>query len=449
MALDRRRFLSLAAGLTAGAALPTAGTAPAAEVPGALTGPDGAVDWAAVRREFLLDPDWIHLSSFFLVSHPRPVREAIEAYRRQLDANPLWLETLFSPGDDNPRTRVKGALAAYLGASPDEIALTPNTTTGLALVYNGLVIRPDQEIVTTAHDHYVHHESIRRAAEKSGAAVRFVPLYERGAEAAADAIVDRVRRALGPRTRALGITWVHSSTGVKLPITAVAEVVAAANRGRAEADRCLLVVDGVHGFGVEDLDAAGAGADFFAAGTHKWLFGPRGTGVLWGRRDAWPQVRPTVPTFDLSDDLWRAWVDRRPLPPTRAAFVSPGGFVAYEHQFAVADALAFHRALGRGAVAARIRYLNARLREGLAAIPGVTLHTPLDPGLAAGICCFEVAGLAPDAVVTHLARRRIHATSSPYPVSYARLAAGVMNSEGELETAVAAVAEAAAGRGRA
>ncbi len=447
MPINRRRFLStVAAGIGAGALLPFVGRGgdqePVAGAAGAkpLVGADGAVDWEAVRGEFLLEPGWIHLASFFLVSHPRPVREAIERYRRRLDENPLWIEeALFGAGEGNELLRVKRALAGYLGGKPEEVALVPNTTTGLALVYNGLRIRPGQEILTTEHDHYVHHESVRRAAEKAGAEVRFVALYDAGEKASETEAVERLRRAIGPRTRAVGVTWVHSSTGVKLPIAAIAEAVAAANSGRADEDRCLLVVDGVHGFGIEDIDAAKSGADFFCAGTHKWLFAPRGTGLIWGRADAWPHLRQTVPTFDIDEAVWTSWVAREPLPPTRANFVAPGGFVAYEHQFAAVEAVEFHRALGRARIAARIHALNGRFREELGRMPGVTLHTPLDGKLAAGICCFEVAGLAPGAVVERLRERRIHATTSPYAVSYARVAAGIMNTPEEVETTLAAI----------
>jgi selenocysteine lyase/cysteine desulfurase len=232
---------------------------------------------------------------------------------------------------------------------------------------------------------------------------------------------------------------VHSSTGLRLPIRALSEVVKATNARRDEADRCLLIVDGVHGLGVEDVDAARLGADVFVAGTHKWLFAPRGTGLIWARPEAWPEVRPTVPSFDISQELWVAWTERRPLPATRANFVAPGGFVAYEHQFATADAIEFHRALGRANISARIHELNGRFRAGLGGIPGATLHTPQDARLAAGICCFEIAGLAPEAVVARLAERRIHATASPYKVSYARVAAGIMNTPDEVETTLAAI----------
>jgi hypothetical protein len=48
----------------------------------------GTIDWQTVRALFPLAPDWTHLASFLLVSHPRPVAEAIEVFRRKLDADP-------------------------------------------------------------------------------------------------------------------------------------------------------------------------------------------------------------------------------------------------------------------------------------------------------------------------------------------------------------------------
>ncbi len=195
--------------------------------------------------------------------------------------------------------------------------MTSNTTTALAMVYHGLRIRQGQEVLTTEHDHYSHHESIRYAAARSGCGVRYIALFDTPAAARADQIVERIARAITPATRAVGVTWVQSSTGIKLPIAGIAEAVARTNRGRTPADRCLLIVDGVHGFANQDVDIARLGADFFASGGHKWLFAPRGTGFLWGRSDAWPELRPTIPSFDPDtiDTTFGAWGARTELPP--------------------------------------------------------------------------------------------------------------------------------------
>src|SRR6476646_10460280 len=404
--------------------------------PRPITLPNGTADWRAVRELFPLSKDAMHLSTFLFVSQPKPVAEAGEHFRKLIDADTVWIERAASAESaGHPFSVLKRSIAEYVGGTADEICMTPNATQALAMAYHGLRIRRDQEILTTEHDHYSQHESIRFAAERSGCGVRYESLYDDGVKANAAEMVSRLERAITPKTRAVGVTWVHSCTGVKLPIPAVAEAVARANRGRAPADRCLLVVGGTHGFGNQAVDVAKTGADFFATSTHKWLFGPRGTGFLWGRADLWPEMRPTIPTFDPeAPETWAAWMNRQPLPPTKAKFVSPGGFLAFENLLGVKAAVELHRSIGRDHIAARIRDLNAAFRDGAAKIPGVTLHTPSEPDVSGGISCYEVRGLKPDEVVERLNRKNIRTTSSPYKVSYARVGAGIVNFPEEIDT---------------
>src|SRR6266481_9158127 len=119
-------------------------------------------DWKRVRAQFRLSRDYLHFAGFYIASHPAPVRDAIDAYRRALDENPFLVveQGLFESEQQNLQSRVRADAAAYLGGNPDEVALTPNTTTGLGLVYLGLQLKPGQEVLTTAHDHFSHHESI-------------------------------------------------------------------------------------------------------------------------------------------------------------------------------------------------------------------------------------------------------------------------------------------------
>jgi selenocysteine lyase/cysteine desulfurase len=437
MPLDRRTFLARAGATAAATGLATRFPAAASAQGALVSSSTGAVDWTAVRRLFNLSPGWIHLASFYLVSHPKPVRDAIEAYRRKLDENPMYVEdVMFAEGHEHAFDRVKLRVARYLGGKPEEVAIVPNTTTGLALVYNGLRLKPGQEILTTEHDHYSHHESIRLATDKNGASMRRIALHDGAPKASEAEMVERLKQAIRPSTRAVGLTWVHSSTGLRLPIRALADVVKAANAGRDETDRCLLILDGVHGFGCSDVEAASLGCDFFVAGTHKWIFAPRGTGIIWGRADAWPHTRPTIPSFDGLESFDR-WAAGQPLDSnTKAAAVSPGGFFAFEHLFAMDAAFALHEELGRARVASRIAELNGRFRTELASMKKVTLHTPVAAPLAAGIVCFEVEGVTPEHVVERLKARRIVASTSPYAVEYARVAAGVMVSPEEVETTI-------------
>ncbi len=430
--MERRAFL-VRTGLALGAAALGAARrrAAAARAEGASV-PD---DWAAVRDQFELDREQVHLASFFLASHPRPVREVIELHRRGLDRDPHGYFLSQVPQAEGD---VLAAASEYLGVEPADIALTDSTTMGLGLLYGGLALREGQEILTTTHDHYSTDMSLRHAARRSGASLRRVALYRDPAAATAPEIVDAIAGAMTPRTRIVAVTWVHSSSGVKLPLRAIADAIARANAGRDEADRALLCADGVHGLGVDDVTMHDLGCDFFVAGTHKWLHGPRGTGLVWGRPEAWPAAGPVIPTFDWQAyGMWMGVVPQGPIAPGR--LMTPGGFHSFEHRWALAEAFRFHLGLGKSRVAARIHELGRRLKEGLAAMSHVTLRTPMSGDLSAGIVCFEVAGMDPEEVVERLAERRIVGSVTPYATRYARLAPGILNDGPEIEAALSAV----------
>jgi isopenicillin-N epimerase len=416
MKLDRRDFLSR---MTAGAAL--------AVTPS--PGPAASSDWSAVRNEFLLSREHIHLALMLLTSHPRPVREAIERHRRRLDENPAeYFEEKFFTADGETRA----AAARYMGGAAEDIALTDSTTMGLGVLYGGLMLKPGQEVVTTTHDHYATHENLRlRGARAGGLKMRKVALYEEPSVVSEEEATRRLLAAVGAKTRVVAVTWVHSSTGVKLPIRRFASAIEELNRKRAEADRVLFCVDGVHGFGVERESPAELGCDFFSAGCHKWIFGPRGTGVLWGRPAAWKNHSALIASFEKA--TYEAWMKGKVPSAPGGPMATPGGFHSFEHRWALGEAFAFHQRLGRERVTARIHELAKQCKEGLAAMPHVTVRTPMSEGLSAGLVCFEVKGLKAPEVIKRLAARKIVASVTPYATEYARFSPGILNTPEEID----------------
>lgn len=436
MSVNRRDFLTKA-GFSVAGAIAASDARPRPALASAVHANDLG-SWAAVREQFdQLSRDHIHVSSFFLVSHPRMVRDAIESHRRAIEDNPLpYIEhNMFSmPG------RIQTAAAEYLGGRPEEVALVNSTTMGLALVYHGLPLKAGHEVVTTTHDHFVHHESIRLATERAGAAMRKIAVYD-GVDTISDGdIVNRLRKAIAPETRVVGVTWVHSGSGVKLPIRAIADMVAEANTRRAAGDRVLLVVDGVHGLGVEDAAVGGLGADFFIAGTHKWMFGPRGTGIVWAKADDWRMLRMVFPAF--APEPFVAWTTETPLAaPMRAAWMTQGGFHAFEYEWALPAAFDLHKQIGRARIAERIHALNEQCKEGLARMPRVRLRTPRGSHLSAGLICFDIDGKKPEDAVARLLEKRVVASASPYSNNCVRLAPSLLNSPEEIETTLRHVRE--------
>jgi len=432
MGITRRHLLAAPAALAAGSLLPgsllAAATAQTPPLP-------GLSDWEAVRAQFALDPGYLHFASFFIASHPAPVREALDGYRRAIDANPfLFVErAMFEDDAHNLPLQVCTEVAEYLGGRGEDVCLTRSTTEGLALVYHGLPLLPGDEVLTTVHDHYSHHESIRLATSRAGATMRKVTLFEQAHDASVDEIVGNLRAAIRPQTKVVGVTWVHSSTGIRLPIRDIAAMV------RSLPDPPLLVVDGVHGLGAVDDTVATMGADYFCAGTHKWMFAPRGTGLVWANAANWGRLRPLIPNF-TEIESYNAWTeDRPPAGPASAARMMPGGFHAFEHQWAMAAAFRMHKQMQRPRVAARIIAMNDQLKQGLASLPKVKMHTPRAAALSAGLVAFEIEGVSPTDIVKQLLARRIIASTSPYAVSYARLAPSLVNTPDEVDAAVRAI----------
>jgi selenocysteine lyase/cysteine desulfurase len=429
----RKRFLQGAAAAVAAGSLPHA-TASEFFDP---------QSWSSVRAQFALDPRTVNLTTFLLAPHPRPVRDAIRRHARLLDRDAKhYLDEQEATGA--AETAVRVAAAGYLEVGPDELALTDSTTMGLALLYGGLLLPPGSEVVTTRHDFYSTHDSLRLRSLRTGASTRKIRLYGDARTVSVDEVVSAVRSGVNEKTRALAVTWVHSSTGVKLPIRAIADAIGSLNDERPPDRRVLLCVDGVHGFGVEDATPKQLGCDFLVSGCHKWLFGPRGTGVIWGRQEAWPAVTPTIPTFDSR--AFPPWLNGESPPPNgipglpRAVAMTPGGFHSFEHRWALREAFDFRRRIGRVHAARRTHELAAQLKDGLRSIKGVRLITPASAGLSSGLVCFEVSDKDPGDVVKRLYDRwRVVASVTPYSTRYVRLGPSMLNTPQHIEYVLRAV----------
>ena len=431
--LSSRRAV-LGAGLAGGAAAllagcdsddtpsPAATSAPPSAPPtgtgSASAAPDvDPQDWDSVQAQFLLDPALAQFAAFVLSPHTKVLDAAISGYRDELGVD---TEGALIAGFER-EAGVRTAAAAYHGGVAEQYALTDSTTMGLGLMYGGLELGAGDEVLTTTHDFYSTEDSLRLLRRRTGASIQRVTLYDDPAQATVDQMVERLVAGITPRTKVVALTWVHSSTGVRVP---VAEICAALDGlSTVPRNQYVVCVDGVHGFSAVDVDLPDLGCDFLAAGTHKWLFGPRGTGILWGR--SFGPLTEVIPTF--SD------------PASPAGRLTPGGYHSFEHRWAAADAFGFMSAVGRDRLVARTAEQATRLKEGLAGIAGLTLKTPMSPDLSAGIVCFDVAGQRPPDFVFKLREQGVVGSSTPYATSYVRLGPSIATNPEQVDQAIEAV----------
>lgn len=387
---------------------------------------------ANVRNQFVLSPDVINFAGMSMSSHPKPVSRAIRRIRDGLDRDHyLYLKSNLHAAED----AVAAKAAAYFGASSANIALTDGTTCGLTLLYAGLPFKPGQEILTTLHEFSGVLAIFDYLTKRQGVPSRRIALFDRAGNLptiSAHDIVQRLKDAIQPNTRVLALTWVYSNCGVKLPLPQIAAMLRGVNRERAAEDRVLLCIDGVHGFGVEDMTFQEMGCDFFMSGCHKWICGPRGTGIWCGTSDAWEQYHQVAPTSSR-------------VAAGAGRSKSPGGVQCYEHRWALEVAFEFLLDLGKPQIERHIHDLCSELKVELSQMPGITLVTPLAESLSSGLICFDIEGMAAADAVNTLAAQGIITTLSSSNAGYdtdvrhVRLSASIFNTRAEADRVLEAI----------
>jgi isopenicillin-N epimerase len=283
-----------------------------------------------MARYWALDPDVTFLNHGAFGATPWPVLHAQSEWRTRMERDPVaFLDTELERQLDGARER----LAAFLGASPKDLAFVPNATTGVNTVLRSLEFAPADEILTTDHDYNACLNAIRQTADKTGAraVVAKVPFPPRSD----DEVLDAILGAAGPRTRLAVVSHITSPTALIFPIARI--VAALAERGIDT------LVDGAH-TGTVPADLSNLGAAYYTGNAHKWLCSPKGAGFLHVRRDRQAAIRPlitshgaNIPRRDRSRFLlefdWTGTADFTPYLAIPAALdffehLLPGGYWA-------------------------------------------------------------------------------------------------------------------------
>jgi len=241
-----------------------------------------------MRDLFLLDPDVVFLNHGSFGACPQPVFEEYQRFQRELEHEPvefLSLKRRFPELIADVRER----LAAYVGASVDDLILVPNATAAVNAVARSLDLQPGDEIVATTHEYGGNELLWRHTCERRGA--RYVEIETTPATAADDLL-----GAVTQRTRALFVSHISSPTALRFPVETLC--------ARAREAGVLTIVDGAHAPGQIALDLATLGADFYAGNCHKWLCAPKGAGFFYARKHVQPLLEPLAVSWDSVADVW-------------------------------------------------------------------------------------------------------------------------------------------------
>ncbi len=308
----------------------------------------------------------VYLDNAATTHKPQCVLDAERRYYEQQNSNihrgAHYLSRLATEAHEQARETAADFLHA---ASSREIIFTAGCTAGINLVasvlgLSGLVKAGDEILVTTD----AHHSNIvpwQMLSERTGAILRPIPLTE-----ALTFDREAYQRLLGPATRLVAIPYVSNALGI---INPVQEIIADARTNRPDT---LVLIDGAQSTAHMPVDVQALGCDFYAFSGHK-VYGPTGTGVLWGREELLNQLPPWQGGGEMISEVTFAKTTYNGLP-----FKYEAGTPNIAGNIVLAEALRYVRKIGLSAIETHEQELTRRMYNGLESIRGIRILGPRD-----------------------------------------------------------------------
>ena len=367
--LNRRVFINRSMAAMAGAVLAPAwagATAGANELFSPSGVPGGDENWwRMVKSQFSLEEGLIYFNNGSLGPSPEIVIDKTEKFRRILDGFPsryMW------GAWDNEKEEVRKRISGYFGTGSGNIAIIHNTTEGMNLFSRSFGLKPGDEIILADHEHVTGTTPYQYYCESRG--VKLVRPVLPLMPSDPGEITEVYRKSITPRTRLISMVHMTNTNGMILPVREISEL--------ARRKGIFVVVDGAQTAGMFRINLDELGCDCYAASGHKWLFGPKGTGILYARNEVIEKLEPLMLAHQFETKSIRTFEDynTRNLPEV----------------LGLGAAVDFNNLIGQEVKEKRIYELKHYFRQQLESDRSFTIKTPADDRLSAGIQVVEVRG---------------------------------------------------------
>ena len=326
-----------------------------------------ATYWDAVRKLYAVSPSIINLENGYWGIMAESVRLDYLAKSDMVNReSSFYARTQL--GRDSEAARL--AVAAAVGAAPEEVALTRGATEALQLLIGGYnKLQPGDTVLYSDLDYDSMQYAMNWLKERRGVNVVKFSIPEPASRAA---VLQTYQKVLAdhPKAALLLLTHISHRTGLVMP---VAEIAALARSRGVD-----VVLDAAHSWGQIDFKVQDLGVDFIGFNLHKWIGAPLGIGFMY------------VAKSRLAD-IDRAMGDEDWAPTDIRSRVHTGTY-NFASVLALPGALALHQQIGPRAKAMRLRHLRDYWVSRVRGFKGLEILTPDEPGMAAGITSFRLAG---------------------------------------------------------
>lgn len=244
-------------------------------------------DWNRLRADFPVLRRQVHgkplvyLDNANTAQRPEPVLAAMDRYHREYNANVSRAVHTLGTEATAAYEAARDSLAAFINApSRDGVVMTRGTTEGINLVahsWGGANLRPGDAVLVTGMEHHANIVPWQMACERAGATLKVLPVTDAG-----ELDLDALPALLTPEVRLFAFVHVSNALGTVNPARELCAL--ARERG------VLSLVDGSQAAPHLPVDVQAIGCDFYAITGHK-MFGPTGSGALWGAPSCWRRCR--------------------------------------------------------------------------------------------------------------------------------------------------------------
>jgi selenocysteine lyase/cysteine desulfurase len=331
--------------------------------------------WAVIQQSFSVTRGIVNLNNGGVSPSPRIVTEAFVRYTwQQEDATPYTMWQLLEPQSETIRT----GLAEIFGCSAEEIAITRNASESLEILLMGLDLKSGDEIVTSTQDYPRMLTTLKQREMREGLKLTLVKVPV--APQDVNDLATPFARAVTPKTKLILVSHQINLTGQIMPVRKVCEM--------ARARGIETIVDGAHSFGQFFFKRDDLQCDYFGTSLHKWLYAPKGTGMLYVRKEKIPKVWALMASEDKNKNDIRKFEE---IGTHSAAM-----------RLAIGEAVLYHNAIGSQRKEARLRYLSRYWMSKLKNVPRVGFNTSFDPAQSCAIGNFRIEGISPTDIGAYL-----------------------------------------------
>src|SRR5216117_1085037 len=331
--------------------------------------------WSTIQQAFSVTRGIVNLNNGGVSPSPRMVTEAFVRYTwQQEDATAYTMWQILEPQSETIRT----GLAEVFGCDPEEIAITRNASESLEILLMGMDFKSGDEILTTTQDYPRMLTTLSQREMREGLKLKLIqiPIPPKNL----DEITAAFEKGITSRTRLILIAHQVNITGQITPVKAVCDM--------ARAKGIETIVDGAHSFAQFDFKQKDLECDYFGTSLHKWLYAPKGTGMLYVKRDK-------------IDKLWPLMAAESKQTSDIRKFEEIGTHSAAP-KLAIGEALLFHNGIGSKRKETRLRYLSRYWMNRLKDVPKIRFNTSFDSNQSCAIANVHIDGTNPEAVMKYL-----------------------------------------------